>query len=702
MATQFTWIPIYQELADELVNWENRQTELIQFLENLREKGFVITPLQDKDEDGAKFLLEEIDPFTFFGSFNRQILEDNRLSILAEVKKFFSLESALPSDFDGVPVLNNLRSWFFSYRKEREIDDIKKLWMTFKSALINDPLQNKAFHDAFDEAMQIKGVNVILTMGLFWIRPYTFLSLDSRNCEFFKIKLPSTGLSADFYVEVLDKTSSKEKTFPELSYDAWVATSTKIPDLAFYHKDVDYWLVGAYWFDHDPTDQTERFLYEGIWINGYEDQFHDEVKSMKVGDKIAIKSSFTKRKGLPFDNRNKTISVMRIKAIGRIVANRGDGQLVEVEWEPNFEEKDWYFYTNRRTVWRLPQHDDEIWQKVVDQLINFVWYGGDQKYNDFINLWWGDESDHVLEDLQQTYSSGSEPYSIDDIVASGVFLTKEEIEEILKKLSDKKAIIIQGPPGVGKTFIARKLAYALMQEKANDRLEFVQFHQSYSYDDFIRGYRPSADEVGLFKLQNGVFFDFCESARNDPDREYVFIIDEINRGNLSQIFGEVLMLIERDKRGKDFSVPLVYRKEDEPRFYVPSNLYLIGLMNLADRSLAMVDYALRRRFGFITLKPQFESDIYRQWLDDRSMSPDLIDLIITKLSALNKLISEDPVLGENYQIGHSFFCPRGDDFSGLDKHWYESIIHTEIIPLLKEYWFDDQSKVDNATDHLLN
>jgi 5-methylcytosine-specific restriction protein B len=702
MSSQFTWIPLYQELADELVNWEDKQMELIEFLEELRNKGYVITPLQDKDEEGAKFLLEEIDPFTFFGSFNRQIREDQRRNILAEVKKFFSLQSALPSDFVGVPVLNNLRSWFFSYRKDREIDDIEKLWVTFKLALLENPLENEVFHHIFDEAMKIKGVNIILTMGLFWIRPNTFLSLDHRNCEYLDISLPYTGLSSEFYIETLNEISLNEKSFPELSYDAWLATTTQTPPPAPHPEDIDYWLVGAYWYDHDPTDQTERFLYEGIWINGYEDRFHDDVKSMKVGDKIAIKSTFTKRKELPFDNRNETISVMRIKAIGRIVSNRGDGQLVEVEWEPDFEEKDWYFYTNRQTVWRLRKDEEPNTQNVIDQLIDFVWYGGEQDFNLFIDLLKDNLTHKSAVSSIQGYLRGSEPYSIDDIIASGVFLDYEDLDLILEKLRENKAIIIKGPPGVGKTFIARKLAFALMQEKDLDRLEFVQFHQSYSYDDFIRGYRPAPDEAGLFKLQNGVFFDFCERARKDPDGEYVFIIDEINRGNLSQIFGEVLMLIERDKRGKDFSVPLVYRKEGDPRFFVPPNLYLMGLMNLADRSLAMVDYALRRRFGFITLLPQFESDIYHQWLSDRSMSHDLINLIVTKLSALNKLISEDPVLGENYQIGHSFFCPRGDDFSGLDKHWYESIIRTEIIPLLKEYWFDDQSKVDSAIDHLLN
>ena len=195
-----------------------------------------------------------------------------------------------------------------------------------------------------------------------------------------------------------------------------------------------------------------------------------------------------------------------------------------------------------------------------------------------------------------------------------------------------------------------------MQENDDDRIEFIQFHQSYSYDDFIRGYRPT-EEAGIFKLKDGIFFEFCDKAIKDPDNEYVFIIDEINRGNLSQIFGEVLMLVERDKRGREFGVPLAYRKENEPRFYIPQNLYVIGLMNLADRSLAMVDYALRRRFGFIDLGPQFEGELYSDWLAERLMSQDLINLIVTKMKALNKVIREDPILGENYQIGHSYFLP---------------------------------------------
>jgi 5-methylcytosine-specific restriction protein B len=440
-------------------------------------------------------------------------------------------------------------------------------------------------------------------------------------------------------------------------------------------------------------------LDEGIWENEYKNRYINEVLSMRVNDKIAIKATSTQRKDLPFEAQNKTVSRMTIKAIGTIVANREDGRTVEVEWDPNFEEKYWYFYVNRNALWRLRMDENYRFIEYAEKLRDFVWYGREQDYE-----WFCDRMSHDSEKDQipsEDYESGQPPYSIDDLIASGVFLTEDEVKQILERLHSKKAMILQGPPGVGKTFIARKLAYALMKEIDHDRLEMMQFHQSYSYDDFIRGYRPVPGEAGSFALQNGVFYEFCQKAIQDPDREYVFVIDEINRGNLSQIFGELLMLIEADKRGPEFALPLTYRNEDEPHFFVPPNLYLIGLMNVADRSLAMVDYALRRRFVFITLKPQYESEFFRQWLLERGMDADLVQLIIERMTKLNMEIRQDPFLGENYEIGHSFFLPKGDNFAGLDENWYRGVVHTEIVPLLKEYWFDNPKKAEEAGKRLL-
>lgn len=707
MATNFTWVPIYKEFAKVLSGWQNKQRELITFLEDLRSQDYLITPLLDQDENGERFLFKEIDPFTFFGVFNRGIRYDKRIAIISKIKQYFNIQSDLPSDFNGVPVINNMKSWFIPFQALRDVDDVVRLWRVFQLALNDDPLSNKDFLQAFDDALTVKQTNINLTMGLFWIRPETFLNLDQTNRSFLNIKLPPTGLNAKYYVETLRSVSIKWKSFPELSYEAWLATKKTQPN-SFQPPavpligDINYWLVGAYWDDNDPPDQTKHFLDEGLWQNGYEDRYLDDVKSMHVGDKIAIKSSSTQRQGLPFDNRNKTVSRMTIKAAGTIVANRNDGKTVEVEWDPNFQEKTWYFFTNRNTVWHLRTDDDYVHKKYSTQLIAFVWHDKAQDYEWFCKQWWEQDNISNLSSSLVMPEVTKQPYSTEDVIASGVFLNESDLQLMIDRLSVKKAMILQGAPGVGKTFIAKKLAYALMEEKNDARIDMIQFHQSYSYDDFVRGYRPLPGQPGTFGLEDGIFYEFCQKAIKDPDSKYVFIIDEINRGNLSQIFGELLMLIEHDKRGKEFSVPLVYRKQqDEPRFFVPHNLYLIGLMNLADRSLAMVDYALRRRFAFMTLKPQYESVLYRKWLLDRSMSSDLIDLIITRMTALNKEINEDSLLGENYQIGHSFFCPKSDNFAELKKKWYLDIVQTEISPLLKEYWYDNQMKAEEAERRLL-
>jgi len=695
MTDKFTWIPIYKELADRLVDWESRQTELIAFIQELRSHGLKVTPINDQDDQGVTLHLQEIDPFTFYGIFNRQITSIERISILREIKKKFDLTSPLPEDFDGIPVLNNQRSWFFSYQYRRQKNDISKLWRVFYLALEDVAIDSPSFREAFDQALKIWGVAINLTMGLFWIRPEKFLNMDRINREFLGIKLPSNGLSFNFYINTLKSVLERGKPLPEISYDAWLTKDNLKGDLP---PENDYWLVGAYW---DGEDQTKRFLSEGIWQNGYEDKYLSEVRSMKVGDRIAIKAASTQKHDLPFKARNHTISKNTIKAIGIVVSNRGDGQTIEVEWDTSFKPKDWYFYTSRNTIWRLKL--DEGYQHIEysQKLFDFIWKDIPQDYKWFLGKWFGDEDTTKPTGRTKQPETEPKPYSIEDIVAEGVFLEEQEITKVLNRLRMKKNLILQGPPGVGKTFIARKLAYALMEEIDDERIEMVQFHQSYCYEDFVRGYRPLADDGGKFGIQDAVFYNFCKKARQDPDRDYVFIIDEINRGNLSQIFGELLMLIEADKRGPRYAVPLMYCRPDEARFFVPTNLHIIGMMNLADRSLAIIDYALRRRFAFMTLTPKYDSHIFRDWLQERKMEPGLIDLIVNRMNALNQEISSDSLLGGNYMVGHSFFCPKGIDFSSLNRSWYDGIIETEIVPLIKEYWFDNSDRAKELQERLL-
>lgn len=288
-----------------------------------------------------------------------------------------------------------------------------------------------------------------------------------------------------------------------------------------------------------------------------------------------------------------------------------------------------------------------------------------------------------------------DPYTMKQALYE-IFANEVELNRILDSLRYKRNIILQGPPGTGKTFLAKRLAYLLLGEKDDSKVEMIQFHQSYSYEDFMQGYRPNSD--GTFKLENGVFYRFCKRAQADPDRDYFFIIDEINRGNLSKIFGELMLLIEKDKRGKKYAVSLTYSTSSELKFYIPKNVFLIGTMNTADRSLAVVDYALRRRFAFINVLPTFNDKFRNHLLNNADEA--IVDKIIDRIGQLNELIKSDKNLGIGFQIGHSYFC-EPDTMNG-DENWYRFVIENEIGPLLEEYWFDNLEMADNYKDNLLD
>lgn len=558
------------------------------------------------------------------------------------------------------------------------------------------------------------------------------------------------------------------------------------------------WLVGAY-SDTNNTHQDEQFIEQGIWQNGYTDKYLDIVNSVRVGDKIAIKTSYTKKKDLPFDNNGKSISVMNVKVVGTVTSNHMDGRTLEVDWDTSFEPKEWYIYTYRNTI-TLPKEDD--WR--TKALIDFIFNDVPQDYEKFMqdsknkpdnseflkyfiplvqtlqkigenvsreeshekaielvealeekfsityknsdtnkiidqnpeknNLSYVDILSHNFEWLCPFAELGMGVEMIQDITQliqmkwigtnstkqnnetipkfsltsyynkkdtenkytkqdflNEVFITEQDYDKLSTLLIRKKNIILQGAPGVGKTFSAKRLAYSIIGEKNENHIGMVQFHQSYSYEDFIIGYRPN--EEGGFELRSGVFFNFCERCKEHPQEPYFFIIDEINRGNLSKIFGELLMLVETDKRGDKNKVNLVYGGNS---FYIPDNLHIIGMMNTADRSLAMIDYALRRRFAFYTMTPAFENSTFNSKYS--SVECKLFHKTIEAIKNLNEVISKDRSLGKGFEIGHSYFCV--DDLDEINDTLVKNIIEYEIIPTIEEYWFDNENVLDTERKKL--
>lgn len=470
--------------------------------------------------------------------------------------------------------------------------------------------------------------------------------------------------------------------------------------------DTQYWFVGAMWGEGEG-DQTDRFLSEGIWENGYEDKFLRLVHSIKVGDRIAIKSSFSRKHGTPFDNKGIPVSVMKIKAVGTVTENLGDGRKVRVEWADQETSRDWYFYTYRATITRAKVEDEVLARK----LVAFTFEGASQDYDFFMaQPYWRDRFakndtgtatlDHFFEeDPEESEASPIQTnYGVPDIVAEGCFISEAELLSIRNRWERKKNLILQGPPGTGKTWLAKRLAKALIGQSnvPDEQLRIVQFHPSLSYEDFVRGYRPGGDEK--LKLTDGLFLQVVEAARMNSGVDHVLIIEEINRGNPAQVLGEMLTLLEDSKRNKGSAMELAYPKYPGERLFLPENLYVIGTMNIADRSLALVDLALRRRFAFVDLSPNFNA-AWKAWCLKKGLNSAFVDQVNLLMESLNQEISQDRALGPQFQIGHSYLTPieQIDD----QWEWFTEVLHSEIAPLLHEYWFDNPERAEGLVSSMI-
>lgn len=823
---KFEWIDFYSEFATKLLLFKNDRKALI---ERINDVYTAINMQVPKLESGGDII--DIDPFTIFGLFNKGITNSNRIAIIRSIANVFGIEAKVPNNFDGIPVLNNLKATFYAFKEDRKADDIDNIWNVFEAALRladNDTEQNrKEFSKWYDLVHDQRCIRWNITMGLYWIRPYTYINLDSRNrwyisnvenmpAEFvnsIKKKINKVPNATDYLfikdacIKALEVGSYEYKNYPELSYSAWIvseqvnrqkaaANGKKLSNAAFlrwfkpliqalrdlggsgtpaearakiveneqlsdeevnairgknnvnkFENEVAFarsYLVNAGYIDKsiygvwtlteagksvemtddmasdifksgvaqaqnsrekkgaaiadDDVDTVHYWIYapgenscmweefysEGIMAIGW-----GEIGDLKTFDsKDAMKSKMKETFDASLSYKNAahaTWQFVNDMKIGDIVfVKKGMHQLVgrgvvssDYEYDADCNDK----YGNIRKVnWTHKGEWPHPGQAVMKTLTDITSY---TDYVEKLNALFEDESAEDVEEVSKNY-----PVYTEDDFLDEVFMAEEEYSKLVGILKAKKNVILQGAPGVGKTFAAKRLAYSVMGVKDIDRVMMVQFHQSYSYEDFIMGFRPSTTG---FELKKGAFYNFCKKAEIDSDNDYFFIIDEINRGNLSKIFGELVMLIENDKRG--IELQLLYSDE---KFAVPANVYIIGMMNTADRSLAMLDYALRRRFAFFEIKPGFETDGFREY--KMSLDNDKFNKLINCVEKLNSVIASDESLGEGFCIGHSYFCNFEAD--KIDNECLYGIVEYELIPLLKEYWFDEPTKVKDWSNNL--
>lgn len=565
---RFKWTRFYEAVADKLLTFKDKRDELIAGIHSIASKVDGLSNLQDQFADGTSGPLKDICPFTAMGIFNRGITDANRKAIASELANLLGVSEAVPDSFEGIPILNNQRSWFFGFDHKRQTDDIDILWEVFSQAITfaesDDADARSAFIAAYDNATQRYGVGWNLTMGLYWIRPWNFPTLDSQSQRYISKKLniqigfngPKGRCNASDYLAILDTLEARFQedaypvhSFPELSLAAWL--------------------------------------------------FKDSGTSA---------------------HPNAT--------------------------DPDAQE---------------------------------------------------DEADAAPE--AEVTAAPIEPYSVDDILADGCFIARPKLEKILERLRTKKNLILQGPPGTGKTWLAKRLAFALMGQRDDSKVRAVQFHPNLSYEDFVRGWRPAGD--GRLTLVDGPFVEMMKAAAKEPTARHVIVIEEINRGNPAQIFGEMLTLLEANKRTPNEALELSYRRSDDERVFIPDNLYVIGTMNIADRSLALVDLALRRRFAFIDLEPTLGKP-WRDWVQSQcGIDSEILVEIEKRLNILNNEISADTSLGPQFRVGHSYVTPPFGIPISDAREWFRQVVDTEIGPLLDEYWFDALDKSQRARERLL-
>lgn len=576
------------------------------------------------------------------------------------------------------------------------IDDIEVFWPQFIGELYDFLVESGESTDpiVLEKYPRLQGMAMVLTKLLSIYYPEKYITIGSRKVLSELMDHFNYSYEQDLRCHQLNRLFDEniKKEFPEIiEYDgqaigriAWKYIDGEHRKAQYnvgkYNKentlgdksseDVHYWMYAA----GQGSSLWDEFYEQGIMAIGWGEIGNLTEYDSKQDIKAAMRETYDSTKSFKnaglatwqFANEMKPGDIVFVKRGQHEIIGRG---IVKSDYRYVPEEEGDYF--NIRDVdwthngsWTIA---DQIVQKTLTDITQYT------EYVSNLNAMF-DGDDDPPETIEVQYEVYGEKNFLED-----VFMDADHYHKLVGVLKQKKNIILQGAPGVGKTYVAKRLAYSIMGVKDYSRVKMVQFHQSYSYEDFIMGFRPT--ENG-FKLHTGAFYDFCKMAQDDKENDYFFIIDEINRGNISKIFGEMFMLIEGDKRG--ISLGLLYKNE---QFSVPENLYIIGMMNTADRSLAMLDYALRRRFAFFDFAPAFGNDSFEEYRVSKDNAK--FDNLIQTVIRLNDAITNDDSLGEGFRIGHSYFV-TGDE---ITDELLDSIVEYELIPLLKEYWFDDPSKV---------
>ena len=559
-------------------------------------------------------------------------------------------------------------------------------------------------NDITDDFSSLKGMPMYIIKLAFCYFPEKVICIAGRK----QLK----GVLDLFEIEYDDKYSSLQlaflinqtirKSIPEIANDS---------PITFGHLIWDF-----YYINSDNTERENNELGKKTWIyapgenaNKWDEFYKDGIMALNwdnLGDlrqyanKSEIKEALLEDSNSTSSRKNDILAnweFTNVMKIGDVIyAKRGIDTIIGkgiVESDYIFDNDRLEYKSYRKVNWIYSgekNHNEFIGHTLVQKTLTDI-----SKYPEYV------EKLERIYGTQNNNEQSTKEYTKFDFLKE-VLITEEKYDNIVNTLERKKNIILQGVPGVGKTFCAKKIMYSLMNYKDESRIKTVQFHQSYSYEDFIQGYRPNDD--GNFEIKNGLFYDLVQEARkeyeralanNEEPKKYCMIIDEINRGNLSKVFGELLMLIESDKRDSKWSINLTYSDDD---FYIPSNLYIIGTMNTADRSLATIDYALRRRFAFISLEPAFENDeacdkLKNYLVNQEKIEVAFVERIITAYRKLNNYIAK--VLSKDFMIGHSYFINQFNNDED-NEEVYKSIVDYEILPLLEEYFYDDKDKVEEA------